>query len=72
MEAGSSPVIRKFKTAWYFEEKSVSDQADSILAHISTQKVWILSKSINLQVSITVLDQNISSAEHFEGRSFFN
>lgn len=74
IENGRSKLIcnQKVQTSMVLQREVSVSSADRILAYINAQKVWILSKSINLQVSITVLDQNISSVEHFEGQSFFN
>lgn len=46
--------------------------ADRTSAYISAQELGVLSQLIYLQVAIQALDQNISSAENFEGQSFFN
>ena len=73
IENGRSKLIcnQKVQDSMVLRREVSVCSADRILAYINAQKVWILSKLINLQVSIIVSDQNISSAEHFEGQSFF-
>lgn len=74
IESGRTKLIcnQKVQDSTVFQREVTVWSAYRISAYINAQKVWILSKLINLQVSIILLDQNISSAENFEGQSFFN